>query len=347
MTNGTNPANRMGGIAVATILLAEFIIGTFGNGLVIIAVIISKEVRTTTNVFLVNLAVTDLIVSLLCLLWSIGLILSVSIRTTISLVTPVTYCFFGVILFVCLGVSAFTIASIAFQRCILITKSSQLHQKIFQKKTLIAWTILMWILPGSLVIPHLIFVSQQAVERQFTRCTELHLADTQTYIIVVIAACFFFIPLLATTISYMKIYIFIKNHNLNINRDTFKLSSAINSELQSRSRRTKSKPTVPRRKRELQITKNMFYIVVAFLTCFSPYLICLIILDYDNPILIWTQLLVSVNGCLNPLIYATKHPKFKMLFGLILRCKWKDVPSPTNVLKLFCNIKRKEDLWKT
>ena len=345
------------GTVIASILLIEFIVGAFGNSLVILAVFISKEVRTTTNAFIVNLAVTDLFISLLCLLWSITTYLN--INNTFHLVSSVTYCFIGAItLLICLGCSALSLASIAFQRCVLITRPTELHRKIFQKKILRIWIALLWILPVLLAMPNFFYLLHGMQHQQFASCRELHQANLQLYIKVIVVICYCLLPLLVIILCYIKIYTFIRNHRLKMKESGNVLATAAgttDSENQSggQSKRITSeetgfepttaessslgKRTLTRLQtrtlnkrlsnRELQITKNMFYIIVAFVICFMPYLISLIILDNSDVILKWTQLLVLVNSCVNPLIYALKHPRFKMLFCKILCCKCKGIPA--------------------
>ena len=355
-------AKRITGTVVAIILLLEFIIGSFGNSLVILAVIIFKEVRTTTNVFLVNLAVTDLLVSLLCLLLSFVTYMDTS--NAFHFVPSATYCFVAVtILLVCVGCSALSLASIAFQRCILITRTSQIHHMIFQKKTLCIWIIFLWILPLLLVMPNLFFLWQQAQHQQLSNCHELHQANLQLYVKVVIVICYCLLPLLVIILCYINIYTFIRNHRRKMRDSALELTtvgtsepdesgresgritvqepgselgtaghSTSNNQSRSQSRRMKRTLTRKLSNWELQITKNMFYIIIAFIVCFTPYLVCLIILDISDPILKWTLLLVLLNCCVNPLIYATKHPKFKMLFRKILSCKCKTVSASSSYL---------------
>ena len=352
------------GTVVMLILLVEFFIGAFGNSLVILAVIIFKEVRTTINVFLVNLAVTDLLVSLLCLLLSIVTYLD---TYTFHFVPSATYCFvIATILLVCLGCSALSLASIAFQRCVLITRDSQMHQKMFQKKILCIWIILLWILPVLLVMPNLFFLWQETKHQQFLNCRELHQATFHLYVKVVIVICYCLLPLLVIILCYVCIYTFIRNHRRKMRDSGFELTTVGSSEPENQSGQQSGRGTIQepgfelattgssmpnnlaltrlqsrRMNRtltkglnnwELQITKNMLYIIIAFIVCFTPYLVCLIILDYSNPILKWTQLLVLVNCCVNPLIYATKHPKFKMLFRKILSCKCKATSASSSYL---------------
>ena len=84
--------------------------------------------------------------------------------------------------------------------------------------------------------------------------------------------------------------------------------------------------------RELQITKNMFYIVVAFLLCFTPFTFCLFFDDSDK-VIPYAGAIVFMNSCINPIIYATKHPHFKQIFALVLRCRWSDIAPPSPCLR--------------
>ncbi|XP_072041855.1 uncharacterized protein [Amphiura filiformis] len=87
-------------------------------------------------------------------------------------------------------------------------------------------------------------------------------------------------------------------------------------------------------KRELAITKNMFYIVVAFVICFTPFIFCLLIDTKIATILLpYSIFLVFFNACINPAIYATKHPYFQKVLSKIIRCRWSEIPEPSDILR--------------
>ena len=99
--------------------------------------------------------------------------------------------------------------------------------------------------------------------------------------------------------------------------------------------------------REVDITKNMFYVVVAFFICFTPFTLCMII-DTSDPFLPYATAIVFINSCINPIIYAIKHPNFKTTFGLIIRCRWREIRPPSKLLrslldKEICCCKRKDE----
>jgi hypothetical protein len=54
-------------VVVTVIYVVVFVLGTLGNVLVIVVVCTLKDMRTPTNVFLVNLSVADLLVLLVCM----------------------------------------------------------------------------------------------------------------------------------------------------------------------------------------------------------------------------------------------------------------------------------------
>ncbi|KAL4231045.1 hypothetical protein ACF0H5_008628 [Mactra antiquata] len=53
-------------ICVSVVNAIIFIVGTFGNVLVIVVVLRVREMRTPTNVFLLNLSVADVMVLIVC-----------------------------------------------------------------------------------------------------------------------------------------------------------------------------------------------------------------------------------------------------------------------------------------
>ena len=84
-------------------------------------------------------------------------------------------------------------------------------------------------------------------------------------------------------------------------------------------------------RRQVQITKNMMFVVCVFFACIAPYA-CGTVIPNTAPSLPYLSLPVYFNSCVNPLIYA-KHPHFREVFSFILRGKWNDIPQKTALLK--------------
>lgn len=102
-------------------------------------------------------------------------------------------------------------------------------------------------------------------------------------------------------------------------------------------KKTKRKKTVKSNlsRRQVEITKNLFYVLCAFLVCITPYLI-LLVFDDDGPlapVAPYAACCLMINNCINWIIYATKHPHFKVVFRCILTCKWREIPEPADWLR--------------
>nr|XP_054768048.1 muscarinic acetylcholine receptor M2-like [Lytechinus pictus] len=85
-------------------------------------------------------------------------------------------------------------------------------------------------------------------------------------------------------------------------------------------------------RRQADITRNVFYVVCAFLICLTPYGIA-ILLPNSEPGIPWVMLLLQFNTCVNPVIYALKHPTFRDVIPRILRCDFNSIPAKSAWLK--------------
>ncbi|XP_071498250.1 beta-3 adrenergic receptor-like [Diadema antillarum] len=85
-------------------------------------------------------------------------------------------------------------------------------------------------------------------------------------------------------------------------------------------------------RRQADITRNVFYVVLAFLICLAPYGVA-ILLPNSEPGIPWVMLLLQFNTCVNPVIYALKHPTFREVIPRILRCDFSNIPAKSQWLK--------------
>lgn len=79
------------------------------------------------------------------------------------------------------------------------------------------------------------------------------------------------------------------------------------------------------RKQQVEITKNLFLVICAFLLCVLPATIGGLIPSSD-PAIPWITLILVFNSCINPFIYASRHPNFKTVFKSILSCRPNSIP---------------------
>ena len=98
-----------------------------GNVSVIVAVILSRRLQTITNVYVVILSCSDIVIALI-----LPIKMSIMLDGTLEkqhLACAVT----GSVSFICNGCSVFTLIMIAFNRYFLITQPKERYQRLFTK----------------------------------------------------------------------------------------------------------------------------------------------------------------------------------------------------------------------
>ncbi|XP_072167101.1 G-protein coupled receptor moody-like [Diadema setosum] len=347
-------------LAVVYILIA--IIGIAGNSLVIAAVALCRKLQTPTNVFVVSLAVTDLL-SCITLPFQAAMFLS----TEDSRLPDGLCAFIGAVSIICLVGSIVTLALIAFNRCFLITQTRKTYSWLYTTKMLFLMTAMAWLYPTLvLVVPQVSGIGQLGYSPSYKAClwNEMH---PLAYVSDILVAITFFFTFLIIIICYIKIWLYIRRHVRRLrthssiksnNTEPSHLEDLSSTQEQHTDTQVGSSPhgqgapngsTVDKKRRprsvstrEIEITKNLFYVVCAFFVCIIPYAITLT-LPVD-PILDLLVLYASVplmfNGCVNPMIYAYKHPTMKVVFRYILKCRVGEIPKPSKCLRRVLSAKQ-------
>lgn len=354
-------------LLVAMVLSMVCVLGVFGNGLVILSVLVSRRLQDATNTFVVNLAIADFLAcvfipaNVIALLWieeepTAGS----AFGTYCSVSAAVTY--------ITIGVSLYNLASLAVIRWILLTKPIASYSKLFSNRLgIISWIVLLWSIPIIIVlIPVSLNVDHLGYDPMYHSCTDRTTPNSmgERSKDVVIALGFFMIPSVVLVISYWKIYKHVMIHSdilkakkgqtgvitmKDIKRLTksMEMASVVSRSLSCESISRISQPCTPvsgryRKnptgrgivkttisRRQVKITKNLFYVVCAFLVCVTPYLVLLV---FDDTVLApfapYAACFLITNNCINWMIYATNHPHFKVVFKCILTCDWEKIPEP-------------------
>lgn len=195
-------------LVVAITFIIVSIIGTIGNTLVLIAVAISRKLRTITNVFVVNLAVADLLTSL-SIPWNAVALIS---RNGWPL-HPYICTLAGGISYLCIVASLYSLASVAVNRCILVTKTLHVYQKIFTRLNLVIWIILIWVLSFILVVLlPIVDVGGLGYNEKYSICGQSSSHPRDDIYQLVQAMGSFPIPLIIICYSYIKIFLHVRNH---------------------------------------------------------------------------------------------------------------------------------------
>ncbi|XP_063796148.1 G protein-coupled receptor 88 [Pseudophryne corroboree] len=154
MTNITSPLDHcerlLGTRAlVATVYSVYSVSGTLANVLVIYLVCSFKKLKTTSNAFIVNGCVSDLLV---CAFWMPQEAILIS---TGRLENPTYRVFMEGVFFLWMTVSLLSHSLIALNRFVLITKLPTVYHTVYQKRNT-EWMIAMaWVLPLAFLLPWL------------------------------------------------------------------------------------------------------------------------------------------------------------------------------------------------
>ncbi|XP_022096743.1 melanopsin-like [Acanthaster planci] len=289
---------------LAAIFIIASVFGTVGNSLVIIAVASSKNLRTNTNVFVANLAVADVVTSLFTP-WQAVAILGGDdewpipgaewVCTATAFVNLLT-----------IGCSINNLALIAVNRWVGITKSRFTTRRIYTSRKVALMVIFSWAVPlCCALIPVVTDVGELGYEKLYKSCSWVRSNPHQETYNMLIAAVYYPIQLTVVAVSYISIFYFV----WKTSQET--LETVTNEE----TRKTISK-------RQIDVTKNLVYVVLAFVACVTPYFISLVAYaDWSYRLVPWGAAILLSNSSVNTIIYATSHPDFKKAFRHLLRCQ--------------------------
>ncbi|XP_038045063.1 protein trapped in endoderm-1-like [Patiria miniata] len=300
----------------AAIVITVFILGTIGNSFVIVAVGLSKKLRTTTNVFVVNLAVADLLTCFV-LPWQAVAVLGGDdwpIPRAPWVCTATAF-----VILVTIGCSMNNLALIAVNRWVGITKSRFTTRRIYTARKLALMVIFSWAIPLVCgLTPVMTDFGELGFEKLYKSCTWL-LSNpyTRTHSLVT-AGIYYPTQLIVITVSYISIF----NYVRKTSQETM-ISTQGNEATRIRIF-----------KRQLDVTKNLVLVVLAFIICFTPRFVSFIISPkWIYKFEIWSATILFSNSSVNPIIYATSHPDFKQLIGHLIRYRQTPQDDPSQRIR--------------
>ncbi|ESO92654.1 hypothetical protein LOTGIDRAFT_162575 [Lottia gigantea] len=271
-----------------------FIFGLTGNSLVCFVVWRTLRLRTTTNLFLVNLAVADLLVLILCLppsyaqtiweTWFLGNVMCKVVEWYQS---------------VSVVVSVLTLTSISIERWLAICHSVKFQEN---RNHVVIAIIIIWIIGHVASIPRLIIFSvttDSLIPDNLTilmsACTPYEHRQAALVNEIVCLTLFFLLPITIMGFTYLSV--------------AFSLWSSIKDGefLNERSCQNMSYQLQARRR----IAKMLIVVVICFILCFLPGYVWNILRLTNHPIIdvtpsavgLTVHLLIYINSSINPLIY--------------------------------------------
>lgn len=310
MADSTNDSNflelddstRLVGVQVVLILAYSVIIlfGVTGNSLVIYVIYRFKNLRTVTNFFIVNLAVADLLVNMLCLPFTLVYTLygEWKFGQVLCFMLP---CAQGMAVYV----STITMNVIALDRYRSIVNHMETKMSKDMCMVVIAFT---WAVSALLASPLAIFREYGTFDllpgESIQVCTEKWPESSVNASIYSISALLvqYGLPLAVISIAYIRIW------------DKLKKTRGGRKERQQRRRKT---------------TKMLLMMVVVFAVCWLPFHAFQLAVDIDSTVLSMKdfKLLFTVfhivamcSTFANPILYGWMNTNYRMAFLSVFKC---------------------------
>ncbi|XP_033116496.1 orexin receptor type 2-like [Anneissia japonica] len=310
-----------------------FTIALVGNLLVCVAVIRNAHMRSPVNFYIMNLAVADILVTLICMPFL--LVVTVS-ETWFFGEAACSFVHYFQMVSIC--VSIFTLTVIAVDRYLAICRSFHFHSNTRRTIGIIA---MVWIVALCVVIPTSFRSTRKNKATQIlfpdkewlTECYQVRWIDTGFYksYRVFIALVTYFIPLTIITVSYSRVCV-----RLWSEIPTEEYSTGVTNGGKKLGRRfsTTQAQVLLRRK----IARMLIAVVAAFGVCYLPFRILNLMRtfgyfegteEYSDPsfgrrrvqiLLLVSYLLVYMNSAINPIIYNFMSAKFRREFRSSLSC---------------------------
>ena len=287
-------------------MIALNIMSLAGNIVVCIAVYRNTRLRSTTNIYIIALAISDLLSAIFVMPFAAGVLISG--RWPFGKVLCQVNAFFSLF---AVYVSPVTMGLTAVNRYMRICKSDMEYKRFFSpiKSRLVlafGWSLI----AGYILVPRLAGLQGFQFVPEYASCLSQHLAASSKILhYFVVVGLFFLLPLAVTIFSYRKVSRKIQEHNINL---------AMTHQSQRRDAHFSA--------HEIRISKSLFVVVFAFMLCWVPAWLITILARFVGKVPRNIQLLcaflVNLSNAINPFIYAGMNPLFRLEFTRILHCAY-------------------------
>ncbi|XP_071509864.1 alpha-1A adrenergic receptor-like [Diadema antillarum] len=352
-STGDQFVSDAGAIVMSVLINVIAMLGIVGNSIVIFAVIASRKLRTVTNVFVIALSITDLLVCLTLPFQTVALTSTDGWPLVDWLCAAI-----GGITSICFGASVLLLVLIAVNRFCVITRPRQTCQRFYKVRNLALMVSFAYLYPLVMfaILPA-VGIGQLDYSRPYRICKwddDHPKSEVNDYIV----AWTFGVSFIVIMACYAHIYVFVRRHHSNMTslgeggksqQTTVKDNStstttgegaSIHCDVResslmcyriSKGRKISDMKTAATN-REVEITRNMFIVICSFFVCIAPSCISLL-LPTGQSFSIFTSIFLMSNICINPIIYSFKHPLFKVVIRCMIRCRYSDIPKPSPTLK--------------
>ena len=301
---------------LTSLLLVVMLISTCGNVLVVLTFGLNKYMRSVTNVFILSLAVSDLMVTFTSIPIALGQTTSIYWKYgqfACKLIPCITH--FSV------ACSSFTLCCIAFDRYYAIVHPLKLKFLQTTRRAAIS-QIVVWLVSAAFCIPYAFFYEVKDIaacrvndEEEKLACVALSSAEEtkRVFDVWITLMLLLFGPFLYMTFLYSIIC-----YKLWVQRPVGTVTQRSNDN---------------RFRLKRKVIKMLITVVCLFLICWSPLLLFNGIAEMKNlstsrtriTVRAYLQCLSFSSTCWNPIVYAFMNEKFRKAFGRLLFCEREQV----------------------
>ena len=279
-----------------------------GNVLVCLSVYRNPRLRTSTNLYIIALAISDLLSAVFVM--PLAEVILFSGKWPFGDTICQLHAFIS--LFV-IYVSPATMSLTAVNRYVRICRSSTTYRKIFSKRKSRFWLMFVWLLVACYItVPRLANWQGFEFVPGYAQCSIKHLSNSAKVIhYSIVITIFFALPLFATAVCYAKVLKTIRRHNMEF------LSSL------SQIRTGEVRISV----QEIKISRSLFIVVFTFMTCWVPFWIIVLLRRFFVTIYVprnvelLCMFFLYISNTINPVIYSGMNSAFRREFRQIITCR--------------------------
>ncbi|KAM4730070.1 melanopsin-A-like [Anableps anableps] len=299
---------------IGSVILAIGVTGVVGNVLVIFAFSRSRSLRTPANMFIINLAVTDL---LMCATQSpVFFTTSMHKRWIFGEKGCELYAFCGALFGIC---SMITLMVIAIDRYFVITRPLTSIGVLSRKRALLI-LMAVWVYSLGWSLPPFFGWSAYVPEGLLTSCTWDYVTFTPSVraYTMLLFIFVFFLPLLIIISCYVFIFRAIRSTNQAVG----KLSGSTHSHGGTRDTARR----FHRLQNEWKMAKVALLVILLYVVSWSPYSAVALtafagyadmLTPYMNSV---PAVIAKASAIHNPIIYAITHPKYRVALAKYIPC---------------------------
>ncbi|XP_038077658.1 melatonin receptor type 1B-B-like [Patiria miniata] len=323
-------------VVIASFFILISVLTISGNITVILAVVFSKKLRTSTNVFVVSLAVADLLTGVGIPMSAVALL---SPGDTWPFATEAP-CFVGaLLLYISVGASVLHLASIALNRAVLIKRPMTTYRWLYTRRNLAIMVVIIWAIAILvMLLPPLFDVGGFGLDMQFRSCSDLQTHPRGMTFDQIQTFTFYLVPTIVVLACYAIIFVHVRRHfkSLKAHGQEPMAETASSSTGKAHLEITTATQDSTHRHRisrqQLQITKNLFTAVCVFFCCITPFFLTNLLTTMHR-FLNYAAIILLCNSCANPIIYGAKHPQFKKVMRRMIMCQYSQIEEPSDTLK--------------